>query len=156
MAKIDNAGMNIVPFLDTIAYTEGTDNGRQTSKDQGYDVLVGGKLFTSYADHPRVLVKLNATLSSTAAGRYQILSRFWDAYKGPLGLKDFSPINQDKYAINQLKERGAIKLLQEGDFEGAILRCNNIWASLPESPYGQHTYSMAATKAIFLSKGGYC
>ena len=29
-------------FLDMIAYSEGTDNGRQPTKDRGYDVIVGG------------------------------------------------------------------------------------------------------------------
>ena len=36
-------------------------------------------------------VTLNPKLKSTAAGRYQLLSRWWDAYRKQLGLKDFSP-----------------------------------------------------------------
>ena len=53
-------------------------------------VFVGGELFTDYSDHPRKLVTLNPKLKSTGAGRYQLLSRWWDAYR-QLGLKDFSP-----------------------------------------------------------------
>ena len=34
---------------------------------------------TDYSDHPRKLVTLNPKLKSTGAGRYQLLSRWWDA-----------------------------------------------------------------------------
>ena len=30
----------------------GTDNGRQKTRNHGYDVIVGGELFTDYSDHP--------------------------------------------------------------------------------------------------------
>ena len=68
----------------------GTDNGRQKTRNHGYDVIVGGELFTDYSDHPRKLVTLNPKLKSTGAGRYQLLSRWWDAYRKQFGLKDFS------------------------------------------------------------------
>ena len=58
----------------------GSDNGRQETRNHGYDVIVGGELFTDYSDHPRKLVTLNPKLKSTGAGRYQLLSRWWDAY----------------------------------------------------------------------------
>ena len=48
----------------------GTDNGRQKTRNHGYDVIVGGELFTDYSDHPRKLVTLNPKLKSTGAGRY--------------------------------------------------------------------------------------
>ena len=76
-------------FLDMLAWSEGTDNGRQKTRNHGYDVIVGGELFTDYSDHPRKLVTLNPKLKSTGAGRYQLLSRWWDAYR-KRGLKDFS------------------------------------------------------------------
>ena len=72
-----------------LAWSEGTDNGRQKTRNHGYDVIVGGELFTDYSDHPRKLVTLNPKLKSTGAGRYRLLSRWWDACK-QLGLKDFS------------------------------------------------------------------
>ena len=46
-------------------------------ENHGYDVIVGGELFTDYSDHPRKLVTLNPKLKSTGAGRYQLLSRWW-------------------------------------------------------------------------------
>ena len=33
-------------FLDMLAWSEGTDNGRQKTRNHGYDVIVGGELFT--------------------------------------------------------------------------------------------------------------
>ncbi|MFK3656646.1 lysozyme, partial [Escherichia coli] len=38
-------------FLDMVAWSEGTDNGRQKTRNHGYDVIVGGELFTDYSDH---------------------------------------------------------------------------------------------------------
>ena len=35
-------------FLDMLAWSEGTDNGRQKTRNHGYDVIVGGELFTDY------------------------------------------------------------------------------------------------------------
>ena len=51
-------------FLDMVAWSEGTDNGRQKTRNHGYDVIVGGELFTDYSDHPRKLVTLNPKLRS--------------------------------------------------------------------------------------------
>ena len=56
-----------------------TDNGRSENQ-YGYDVIMGGELFTDYSDHPRKLVTLNPKLKSTGARRYQLLSRWWDTY----------------------------------------------------------------------------
>ena len=78
-----------------LAWSEGTDNGRQKTRNHGYDVIVGGELFTDYSDHPLKLVTLNPKLKSTGAGRYQPSFRWWDAYRKQLGLKDFSRKSQD-------------------------------------------------------------
>ena len=47
----------------------GSDNGRQKTRNHGYDVIVGGETVTDYSDHPRKLVTLNPKLKSTGAGR---------------------------------------------------------------------------------------
>lgn len=141
-------------FLDMIAYSEGTDNGKQPTKDHGYDVLVGGGNFSSYADHPRQLVTLRAGLASTAAGRYQLLSRYFDAYKKQLGLKDFSPASQDEIALQQIKECGALLDVEDGRFDDAVRKCAHIWASLPSAGYGQHENSMVSLKTAYIKAGG--
>ncbi|MFP0098290.1 lysozyme [Escherichia sp. AP1362] len=141
-------------FLDMLAWSEGTDNGRQPTKNHGYDVIVGGSLFTDYADHPRKLITLNPRLKSTAAGRYQLLARYWDAYCKQLGLNDFSPTSQDAVALQQIKERGALPLIDRGDIRQAIDRCSNIWASLPGAGYGQFEHKADALIAKFKAAGG--
>ena len=141
-------------FLDMLAWSEGTDKPGQPAKNHGYDVIVGGSLFTDYSDHPRKLVTLNPKLKSTAAGRYQLLSRWWDAYRKQLGLKDFSPASQDAVALQQIKERGALSLIDEGNIRQAIDRCSNIWASLPGAGYGQFEHKADNLIAKFKEAGG--
>ena len=46
-------------FLDMLAWSEGTDNGRQKTRNHGYDVIVGGELFTDYSITLAELVTLN-------------------------------------------------------------------------------------------------
>ena len=68
--------------------------------DSHDDVIVGGKLLLKFSiTLGWKLVTLNPKLKSTGAGRYQLLSRWWDAYHKQLGLKDFSPKSQDAVAV---------------------------------------------------------
>ena len=39
--------------------------------------------------------------------------------------------SQDAVALQQIKERGALPMIDRGDIRQAIDRCSNIWASLP-------------------------
>jgi muramidase (phage lysozyme) len=138
-------------FLDMISHSEGTF-GRG---DNGYNVLVGGCLFNSYEDHPRKLIVLNkAGLKSTAAGRYQLLSRYFDAYKKQLKLTDFSPAAQDAIAIQQIKECKALDDVDAGRIELAVKKCARIWASLPGAGYGQHENNMEFILAAYTKAGG--
>jgi len=147
--------VNVVAFLDMLAWSEGTDNGRQATKDRGYDVIVGGQLFNGYADPPRVLVDLpRLKIQSTAAGRYQLLRRYFDAYRRTLGLKDFSPLSQDLIALQQIRERRALPLIQAGKITEAIVAVRNIWASLPGAGYGQHEHKLDNLLAIYRKAGG--
>lgn len=158
MAEISEAaagGRNVTAFLDMLAWAEGTDNGRQPTKDRGYDVIVGGQLFRGYADHPRVLVDLpKLRIQSTAAGRYQLLRRYFDAYRKTLGLRDFSPLSQDLIALQQIRERRALPLIQAGKIADAIHAVRNIWASLPGAGYGQHEQKLERLLAIYQQAGG--
>ena len=152
--EVEAGGRNVLAFLDMLAVSEGTDDGRQPTRDDGYDVLVGGKLFNSYADHPNVLVKLSPTLSSTAAGRYQILYRYWPHYKALLKLPDFGPLSQDRYAVQQLKEQRALADIQAGRFDKAVAKVRNIWASLPGAGYGQHEQKIERLRDAYVRAGG--
>ena len=137
-------------FLDMIAKSEGTYG----HGDNGYNVLVGGRLFDSYADHPRRLVYINDKLSSTAAGRYQLLSKYYDAYARLLKLKDFSPASQDAIALQQIRVCRALDDINAGDFEQAVYKVKHIWASLPGAGYGQHENKMATLKQDYIDAGG--
>lgn len=143
---------NLKAFLDTIAWSEGTT--RIKGNKDGYNVLVGGGLFADMTNHPHKLITLNAKLKSTAAGRYQLLGRYYDFYAKLLGLKDFSPASQDAIAIQQIKERKALDDIESGRFDAAVTKCKNIWASLPGAGYGQHENSMTKLMAMYQSYGG--
>ena len=107
-------------FLDMLAWSGGTDNGRQKTRNHGYDVIVGGELFTDYSDHPRKLVTLNPKLKSTGAGRYQLLFPLVGcANAWPERLLSKS---QDAVALQQIKERGALPMIDRGDIRQAIDR----------------------------------
>lgn len=132
---------NLKKFLDLIAWAEGTS---RLGKQNGYDVVVGGSLFTDFSKHPNKLIEVRKGLKSTAAGRYQILKRYADHYCKQLKLKDFSPASQDAIAIQMIKEQGALGDIEAGRIEEAIVKCRNIWASLPGNSYGQPQKEMAA------------
>ncbi len=148
-------GENVLAFLDLLAWSEGTDNGRQPTRDRGYDVVVGGALFDGYADHPRRLVPLpKLGIKSTAAGRYQILSRFYDHYKRTLGLPDFGPESQDRIALQLIRECRALDDIKAGRIADAINKCRSRWASLPGAGYGQHEHAIGPLLAAYSKAGG--
>ena len=140
-------------FLDMIAHSEGTSTCKATRHD-GYDVIVGGTVFADFSDHPRQLIQVRPGLKSTAAGRYQLLARYWDAYKKQLGLADFSPASQDAVAIQQIKEQKALGDVDAGRFQAAVTKCANIWASLPGAGYGQHENSLGSLLEAYQDAGG--
>ena len=141
---------NLQAFLDMIAVSEGTKH----LGDDGYNVLVGGTLFEGYADHPRKLVKLNERLSSTAAGRYQILARYFDAYRRTLDLHDFGHASQDAIAIQMIREQHALPDVEAGRLARAVELCANIWASMPGAGYGQHENKLAKLEQAYRDHGG--
>lgn len=149
---------NLKAFLDMVAWSEGTT--RMPGSDDGYNVLVGSttsypSFFSSYADHPRVKVWLASLgVYSTAAGRYQLLERYFDVYKVQLGLPDFSAASQDAIAVQQMTERHAVQMVEAGNIGGAIQACSSIWASLPGNDYGQHQNAVDDLMAQYQAAGG--
>lgn len=139
-------------FLDMIAFSEGT--ARVPDSDDGYRVVVGGGTFTDFSDHPRRLVEVRPGLKSTAAGRYQLLARYWDAYRVQLHLRDFSPESQDAVALQQIRERGALADIDAGNIAAAIAKCRNIWASFPGAGYGQREEGLGKMLAAYRQAGG--
>lgn len=150
---------NVLAFLDMLAVSE-LGASLLAASDDGYDVIVGSTAkkplrFSGYADHPRKLVNLPALgIKSTAAGRYQVLARFYDAYRVSLGLSNFGPINQDRIALQLIRECKALDDIKRGDVVAAIRKCRSRWASLPGAGYGQNEHSLVDLVAAYSAAGG--
>ena len=115
-------------FLIMLAWSEGTDNGRQKTRNHGYDVIVGRRAIYWLLDHtlmtcrakPKTQINRRRTLPAS-------FSRWWDAYHKQQ-LKDFSPKNRTLWHCSRLRH-GALPMIDRGDIRQAIDRCSNIWAS---------------------------
>jgi muramidase (phage lysozyme) len=149
------ASPNLRAFLRMLRVGEGTTD------EDGYRRHFGGRLFDSFADHPRVAITAGLgknKYTSTAAGAYQFLSKTWDGCKAALDLPDFSPASQDVAAVYLIRGRKALPDVLAGRIEQAIIKCNKEWASLPGSPYGQPTLTMAEAlrdyAGYLLAEGG--
>lgn len=163
---------NVKAFLATIGFAEGTVASPATRND-GYDVIVTGRdgvheVFTDYTTHPfangRASKVINSKgLTSNASGRYQIMLKDFSHYCAMLSLDDktlypdgaFSPAAQDAYALQLIRERSAIPLIEGGRIEMAIQRCSNLWASFPGAGYAnQPERPMAKMLQAYVNAGG--
>lgn len=150
-------------FLDMIAASEGTSTSTAT-RNNGYDVIVTGadckpEVFTDYSNHPfangRPSKVINSRgLTSNASGRYQFMLRDWAHYRGLLALPDFGPDSQDAWALQLIRERKALPMIDTGRFADAVAACRNLWASLPGAGYGQKENALASLQAVYLKSGG--
>lgn len=149
LSTLDNA--NVRAFLHMIRVGEGT------ADPDGYRRHFGGRLFDSFAGHPRV--KITAGLgknqyTSSAAGAYQFLSGTWDGLVRRYGFDDFEPRTQDCAAVALIDGRKALDDVLAGRFEDAVRKCAREWASLPGSPYGQPVKTLAQALASYKAAGG--
>ena len=148
-----HAEKNRKAFLTMIAVSEGTAG----LGDNGYNVLYGGGLFTGYADHPRLVrtMKIKGKMvPSSAAGRYQILARYYDSYRHILSLPDFSPASQDAIALRMMRECIALMDVDVGRIEQAIRKCASRWASFPGAGYKQHEQKLQTLLDAYVAAGG--
>lgn len=146
---------NLKAFLDTLAWSE---IGPQllALSDNGYNICVGSTpknpiLFRSYATHPRLH---NDATNSDAAGRYQLMGRYYNPYMAQLGLHDFGHDSQDKIAVQLIRECHALDDIEAGRFDDAVNKCRSRWASLPGAGYGQHEQAIEALRKAFIDAGG--
>lgn len=153
---------NLNAFLDMLAYAEGTCTSPITQND-GYDVIVTGvdglEIFNNYVAHPfangRKSKRINSKgLTSNASGRYQFMLRDYDHYRKQLRLLDFGPESQDRWAIQLIRETGALPLIEAGKFIEAVARVRHLWASLPGAGYGQAERPLASLTSVYVNKGG--
>jgi muramidase (phage lysozyme) len=147
MEQASEAQKNLRAFLIMIQYSEGT-----LGKD-AYRKLFGGSVFSDYSDHPNTAIT-KGSITSTAAGAYQILYRTWIEVKQKLGLPDFSPQSQDRAAIELIKRRKAMDDVLAGRFAQAIIKCRKEWASLPGAGYNQRELSITSLLSVYKTAGG--
>ena len=100
-------------FLDMLAWSEGTDNGRQENqKSWLWRHCRRRAPFTDYSDHPRKLVTLKPKTQINRRWRYQLLPAGGMLYQKQLGLERLlSGKSQDAVALQQIKERGALPMI---------------------------------------------
>jgi len=133
-------------LLDVIAGAEGAD----------YNVQFGGGRFDTSKGwaHPRAVIRKSG-YASDASGRYQFLSTTWDGVANQLGIKDFSPANQDAAAMRLIERRGVnLDDVMAGKVDATTLaKLAPEWASLPtaegKSYYGQPVKKAADLLAKF-------
>jgi len=145
------ADARVQAFLKVLRYAEGTP------KPEHYFVTFGYVPFTDVSQKPRkVIVKKTRSgkiYRSSAAGAYQINNATWDEIQKHLALPDFSPLSQDIAALWLIAKRGkALNDILAGDLREALRKCRKIWASLPDSPYGQPTKKYEKLAQIWLSE----
>lgn len=139
-----NLPKNLEAFLYMIQYSEGTVKYKNP-----YNVLFGGTTFNDYSKHPNKIIHSGKYYSS-AAGAYQILKKTADSLK----MKDFTPISQDKAAIQLIKEKNALNDVLTGNFKTAVNKVKTVWASLPGAGYGQPERKINDLAAIYKLNGG--
>ena len=101
-------------FLDMLAWSEGTDNGRQKTRNHGYDVIVGEshyRLLRSPSQTCHAKPKTQINRRRTLPASFPLVGCLPQA----ACLKDFSPKSQDAVALQQIKERGALPMIDRGD-----------------------------------------
>lgn len=123
--------------------------GESGQTDAAYRVIVGGRTFSSFADHPRIF----GVPQSTAAGAYQITKTTWDWIKPQMKLVDFSPASQDFAALGLIAYRGALKDVLSGNLDSAIGKLRKEWTSLPGAAESG-LISRQRAREIFVAYGG--
>ena len=76
------------------------------------------------------------------------------AYRKQLGLKDFSPKSQDAVVLQQIKERGALLMIDRGDILGCGQSTVAAISGLHWRYYGQFEHKADSLIAKFKEAGG--
>lgn len=127
---------NVRAFLGMISDAEGTNSN-------GYATAFGGGRIPSLETHPNkashITDNAGHEVTTTAAGRYQVNKPTWDEFSRKVGVSDFSPQSQDLVALGIIRQEGALQDVLSGNFDAAVQKVGNRWASLPTSTADQNT-----------------
>lgn len=156
---------NLRAFLDAIAVFEsepGPDGYRRLYARQGrryfdsFDVhpAEGGWPGERLPDEQCIAAGFKPGCVSTAAGRYQITLSTYRRVAPRLGITDFTPQSQDALAIELIREKDALELVETGRVEQAIARLRRVWASMPAAGYQQREHSLDRWVQAYADAGG--
>ena len=110
-----------------LAWSEGPYE-RQKTRNHGYDVIADeGYLLIMVSQTCHAKPKTQINRRRTLPASFPLVGCLPQA-AWPERLLSKS---QDAVALQQIKERGALPMIDRGDIRQAIDRCSNIWASLP-------------------------
>ena len=138
-------------LLQAIRYAEGT------SGPQGYQTMFGGGKFADMGKHPDTVVE-SGGYKSAAAGAYQFLPGTWQSYATRLGLKSFTPEEQDIAALALARDKlmnigGLATVKKEGLSPRVSAALAPAWASFPtlsgKSYYGQPVKSLESIQQVY-------
>jgi muramidase (phage lysozyme) len=153
IAPKNNGVSRMQQFSDLIAKSEGTAQYKNS-----YAVGFGGAEITDFSKHPNVGAKFKQTDGktnvSTAAGRHQFLYRTYQDMAKKTGKSDFSPESQEANFAQLMKDKGVDKLIEAGDFAGAVNKLGGTFASLPSSKHPQPKHSWEKISKMNQEVGG--
>ena len=86
MVEINNQHGGVPRYAGVVGGTDNPDVRKPEIMD--YDVIVGGELFTDYSDHPSQTCHAKPKTQINRRRTLPASSRWWDAYRKQLGLKD--------------------------------------------------------------------
>ncbi len=163
ISALEAGGHNVVAFLDMLAASTHSMWVLDHS-DDGYNVLEGSH---GPIEHEHVYVAQRLLTFRTyetfppldgvtvsEAGRYQLAELDYWRYAERLGLDDFSPLSQDRIAVEQMRERHALPLIQSGHIGTAIAACANVWPHLSPKDFGNDPQRHALLMTAYRNAGG--
>lgn len=132
----------VVAMLNTIRHGEGTGD------ELGFNKRVGGEVFYDVSQKPGKKVWIDSIGKySSAEGAWQFTNETWERLRKKLGLQDFDREAQMVAAVELLREKQVLPLIEKGDFESAVHKLAPTWASLPTKK-GSSYYAGQPSKSI--------
>lgn len=161
---------NVAAFLAMTSYSEGTDKAPDpyrvcyafrhsivsfdTHPAHGTDERPAEWNGELLPDHLCIAAGFSPGCKSTAAGKYQITRPTFLRLGGILRIRDFCPASQDAFAVQLLKEHGALDLINSGQVAAAIGKLHGEWASFPGGSSGQPQKRIASLIQSYTWNGG--
>ena len=139
-------------FLDMLAWSEGTDNGRQKNQKSWLWRHCRRRAITDYSDHSSQTYyakpKTQINRRRTPPASFLLVD-----VTAQLGLKDFSPKVRTLWHCSRLRS-GALPGDWSWWYPSGNRPLRNIWASLPGAGYGQFEHKADSPIAKFKEAGG--